>query len=637
MCEFDSAVEAVRVAIDIQESLASQNADVPAARRLQFRIGLTIGDVVERDGDLLGDGVNIAARLESLAPPGGICVSRSVHEAVANKISTVFHDIGERRVKNIPGAIHAFVVEPPQAAPMVFDTVSVEPQSSRDRELRRGPLRAQGTEPRRRPPLILAGTVVLALVVGVPGLNMLRHSFQTSTRPPSNLAATKLPEPAPVTTPEADNKAAAPATDAPAQPKPSATPAPAAKPPAKPQRTEPQRAERPPLPADPAAAYAALSKEGLIAEPNSVAELYHNARIQEAKDKPAALRSYAALVAKSAEFLDADLRYAAMLRAVNGSGAARTAFAELARGGNAPALAAAIQAEPSERRGKLEALTNADPDYAPAWYFLAEDYLADRPGGTTLTERRLAFDALGNFLDTSTGAKIAAGFIDKSALTSWRELAQKRQTEIETLFSGAKTRPSASFVRTENGWTVSLSLPEPALAISYRAGEQGDFQATGLSQATDPRTGKPTPRGQFEIPATQGRVTLYITYTDLSGHMAGPFPIQFDPAASLIASARETLEKYPDLWVRFRSDIPDIVSVTQLVTNRCAITRALIGFGDGPPKEELRLPPCDQQNPYAIPASARPVLNLPPDTDSVQVQLNYADGSESAVRTFRRP
>jgi adenylate cyclase len=77
---------------------------------MSFRIGITIGDVVERDGDLLGDGVNIAARLEGLAQPGGICVSRTVYEQVANKLSVEFADIGEQQVKNIPSPIHAYVV-----------------------------------------------------------------------------------------------------------------------------------------------------------------------------------------------------------------------------------------------------------------------------------------------------------------------------------------------------------------------------------------------------------------------------------------------------------------------------------------------------------------------------------------------
>jgi adenylate cyclase len=110
LAEFPSAVEAVRCAIDVQESVRTRNLAYPASRPMSFRIGITIGDVVERDGDLLGDGVNIAARLEGLAQPGGLCVSRTVYEQVANKLSVEFVDIGEQAVKNIPTPIHAYTL-----------------------------------------------------------------------------------------------------------------------------------------------------------------------------------------------------------------------------------------------------------------------------------------------------------------------------------------------------------------------------------------------------------------------------------------------------------------------------------------------------------------------------------------------
>jgi class 3 adenylate cyclase len=110
LAEFPSAVEAVRCAIDIQESLRTRNMAYPPSRHMSFRIGITIGDVVERDGDLLGDGVNIAARLEGLAEVGGICISRAVHEQVANKLSVQFSDIGAQEVKNIPTPVHAYMV-----------------------------------------------------------------------------------------------------------------------------------------------------------------------------------------------------------------------------------------------------------------------------------------------------------------------------------------------------------------------------------------------------------------------------------------------------------------------------------------------------------------------------------------------
>jgi len=135
LAEFPSAVEAVRCAIDIQESLRTRNMAYPASRQMSFRIGITIGDVVERDGDLLGDGVNIAARLEGLAEVGGICISRAVHEQVANKLSVQFADIGAQEVKNIPNPVHAYLVamrreDGAHAMPQVKKPLSSPPAAS---------------------------------------------------------------------------------------------------------------------------------------------------------------------------------------------------------------------------------------------------------------------------------------------------------------------------------------------------------------------------------------------------------------------------------------------------------------------------------------------------------------------------
>lgn len=132
LAEFPSAVDAVRCAIDIQESLRTRNMAYPPSRQMSFRIGITIGDVVERDGDLLGDGVNIAARLEGLAEVGGICISRAVHEQVANKLSVQFADIGAQEVKNIPTPVHAYMVamrreDGTYSTPQVKKLIKAEP------------------------------------------------------------------------------------------------------------------------------------------------------------------------------------------------------------------------------------------------------------------------------------------------------------------------------------------------------------------------------------------------------------------------------------------------------------------------------------------------------------------------------
>jgi len=101
LVEFASVVDAVRCAVDIQRQMADRNADVPADRRIEFRIGLNVGDIIIDDKDIYGDGVNIAARLEGLAAPGGICVSRVVRDQVRDKLDFSFEDTGEHQVKNI--------------------------------------------------------------------------------------------------------------------------------------------------------------------------------------------------------------------------------------------------------------------------------------------------------------------------------------------------------------------------------------------------------------------------------------------------------------------------------------------------------------------------------------------------------
>lgn len=110
LAEFQSAVDAIRCAVDVQESLRTRNLAYAPGGQMSYRIGITIGDVVERDGDLLGDAVNIASRLESRAPAGGICISRFVYEAVTNKMSLKFDDMGLLQLKNIPDRVHAYTV-----------------------------------------------------------------------------------------------------------------------------------------------------------------------------------------------------------------------------------------------------------------------------------------------------------------------------------------------------------------------------------------------------------------------------------------------------------------------------------------------------------------------------------------------
>ena len=110
LVEFDRVVDARRCATEAQAGMAERNATMPAKKRIDFRIGINMGDIVVEDGDIFGDGVNVAARLEALAEPGGICVSARVQEDAAGKLDLAFEDLGEQSLKNIARPIRAYRV-----------------------------------------------------------------------------------------------------------------------------------------------------------------------------------------------------------------------------------------------------------------------------------------------------------------------------------------------------------------------------------------------------------------------------------------------------------------------------------------------------------------------------------------------
>ena len=95
LVEFASVVDGVRCSVEVQQAMAARNAAVPPDRRIEFRMGINLGDIIKDGRDIYGDGVNVAARLEALAEPGGICVSRVVHDQVQDKLELAFEDMGE--------------------------------------------------------------------------------------------------------------------------------------------------------------------------------------------------------------------------------------------------------------------------------------------------------------------------------------------------------------------------------------------------------------------------------------------------------------------------------------------------------------------------------------------------------------
>jgi hypothetical protein len=196
--------------------------------------------------------------------------------------------------------------------------------------------------------------------------------------------------------------------------------------------------------------------------------------------------------------------------------------------------------------------------------------------------------------------------------------------------------PIAAFSRHNGGWTITFSIADPTLGISWRMGDAGDFRETGFIDTLDPRTRKRMPNPSIELAADAPAGTIQVRYVDTSGDMQGPFPIRFDPEAALIRDQRKILDMTATSWLSFREFNGLLVYYTHLMSYRCAIREVRVGVDSAVPDRVLKMPPCDPRDPLVIPHDAQPYLKLAPQTQSVSVELTYRDGSVSEIKSFRR-
>ena len=130
LVEFPSVVDAVRCAAELQRAMIDREAGIPEDRRIRFRIGINLGDIIVDSDDIFGDGVNVAARLEALAEPGGICISRTVRDQIRDKLAYALEDLGEQRVKNIARPVRVYALRAEAVADLPAPSVpSVVPIS----------------------------------------------------------------------------------------------------------------------------------------------------------------------------------------------------------------------------------------------------------------------------------------------------------------------------------------------------------------------------------------------------------------------------------------------------------------------------------------------------------------------------
>ena len=364
-----------------------------------------------------------------------------------------------------------------------------------------------------------------------------------------------------------------------------------------------------------ASGFATLSQQGgIIADPERPDQFYHNARAYEQSgDMLNARRAYLAFAGFDVDAVDPYTRFATLLRVQDGRAGAREVFGTLAGKGKALSiqLVHALQFDDAQRIARLNDFIAANPDYAPAYYLRSLEFSEDRLGTQSLADKRAEAEALEKFLSYEADGGLLPFFIDQTQLAEWLDSSRRRLTSLGNVLDPALFAPKLIPQRSNQGWMVTVTLPEPATGISWRLGTEGPFTETGFLAVNDQTTGKPMPNPSFAVPNDTAAGIISLKYTDIRGQENGPFEIRFDPDAALAEGNKQVLDQFWTSWIAFdASGNTGLVYFTQMLSYRCGIKEVRYSLNGDALDKTIDMPPCDAKDPYAIPNDYMPYFKV---------------------------
>ncbi len=389
--------------------------------------------------------------------------------------------------------------------------------------------------------------------------------------------------------------------------------------------------------------FAALVKQGgIIPDATRPQELYHNARILEQRgDIGRAMQSYRAYFAfGDLDFVDPHLRFLAFLKLQNGLAGAREVYYDLKKDAAAPVFAFAwnLLLEGETRVKGLEAFLDAHPDFAPAWYALSRDFSVARLGTQTLEDKRREKDALKRFLALQDEGSALKYYLDQAVAVEQVEDARERLAAVSAVPEAVLENPvSASGMRSNAGWSVTLSIADTVKEILYRVGREGEFRSTGFLPGIRTQAGLPMAKPSIELPPDAARAVIQVKYKDPRDREHGPYEVVFDPEVMLLESTKSALELTRNSWLSFRDyDGKVLLYFTPLLSYRSALSEIRYGLDTDTPDKTFAFSPADPRQPYAVDPDDPLWLTVPETTRYAVVQLTYKDGTRSEVVTIRR-
>jgi hypothetical protein len=380
--------------------------------------------------------------------------------------------------------------------------------------------------------------------------------------------------------------------------------------------------------------FAGLNKAGgIIQNAQRPEEHYHNARLYEqGGDFGNARRSYNAFFAFKLDFLDPHLRYQAFLKVQEGRAGAREIYATMYEQDRRPLIdfARILLGDAPQRIELLKTFLASNPEFAPGYYELSQEYSTARKGTQSLGDKQAELAALERFKALDGQGKLVRYFMDQTAVAAWLDDADKRLKALALLKqSGAGQAPTMSAMRSNSDWTLTLSFREIPKEVFYRLEGEESFRSLGFNEyITNPTTGLKIPKMFLTLRPNAGKTRIDVKYTDVGDETRGPFTLVFDPAAELVAFQKKVLDTTKNGWLAFRDyDGRVLLYFSQLVSWRCAIDKVAYGIDTDATPSTFPLEPCDPKDPNVVKGQTE--IEVPAKTRYASVRLTYKDGTTS--------
>ena len=386
----------------------------------------------------------------------------------------------------------------------------------------------------------------------------------------------------------------------------------------------------------------ASKHDGIIANPQTPADHYHNARFAEVKsDFAMARKSYNAFLASGVEYIDPYVAYADMLKVQEGGDGAREVLTALRKSNSTLSLEAvsALLLPKAQRIETLRALAEKAPDFSPTAYLLSREFSAEKLGDQTIADKNEEKKWLDAFRGLNTAGKFQKYILDKKEGQKWLSDVDARAAKLAAMPESVLKNPvSLTAMQSNDGWMMTFGFADYKIKkVEWRYEGDADFKDTGVSTIVNPQTGMPMPNMSVPLGKLKaGTYSMEVRYVDITDKTNGPFKVSFNTEDVTLAFGKQVLGSLMNSWVRLREyDGKLLCYFTSLLSYRSSLKSIRYSVdSEALDKTFAFSPPKPGQSPYEINTDETIYLTLPLTTKSVTVQLEYADGTLSEKKTF---